>query len=523
MFNSAAALLENAYKIYKNNPALEDSKNIYTYEEYYLSAVSVGTALLKLVPRRAALFDPPKQIAVYLPKSAQCAICYMGVLESGNCYVPLDTDAPKNRTLKIIETLDPEFIITNLELRDKTINDLSVAKKKILVLEDLLLAEPAFDLTQKAVLKVCDTDPVYTMFTSGSTGFPKGVVIPHRGVLDYADWVAETFGFNSKTILGNQSQFYFDNSVLDIYGAMKSGAKLCIIPEKLFQMPDLLAEYINQKEINTIFWAPTAMIHMANSGTLGRVAMPKLEKILFCGEPMPNKQLNIWRKALPGAYYANLYGPTEITDVCLYYEVKKEFADSDILPIGVPCKNTKAIILNSENKEAAPGETGELCILGSGLALGYFAASDKTDAVFTQNPLNKNYRELIYRTGDIAYYNDDGDVVCLGRLDSQIKHRGVRIELGEIEAAAKSAPEAANACVLYDKEKQEIVLFFETVSDIGPKKILAELKKHIPVSMIPAKIIITDKLPQNRNGKIDRALLAERLKGETKGDAFGNS
>jgi amino acid adenylation domain-containing protein len=507
LFNSAVTLLDDAYNNYTNNVALEDFNNSFTYAEYYGAAASIGTALINL-----GVFKKP--IAVYLPKSAYCPICFMGVLKSGNCYVPLDVDAPANKISRILENLQPEFIIADSNSREKILTSLaSLDPNKILALDDLLEVEPNFQLTTKTVEKVCDVDPVYIMYTSGSTGVPKGVVIPHRGVLDYACWVAETFKLKQSTILGAQSPFYFDNSVFDIYGALKSGARINIIPEKLFLFTDKLAEYVNEKNINVVFWAPTALVHLANSGTLQRVDMPKLKKVLFCGEPMPNKQLNMWRKARPDIFYANLYGPTEITDVCVYYEVEKDFADSDILPIGLPCKNVGAIILNDENKEAAPGETGELCISGSGLALGYFGEDEKTAAVFVQNPLNKKYRELIYRTGDIAYYNEDGIIVCLGRMDSQIKRRGVRIELGEVEAAAKSLPEARAACVLYDKETEEIVLFFETGSDISKRKILTELKKYLDVSMLPSKIIIMAKLPLNSNGKIDRALLKENYFG----------
>lgn len=226
---------------------------------------------------------------------------------------------------------------------------------------------------------------------------------------------------------------------------------------------------------------------------------------------MPNKQLNIWRAALPGAQYANLYGPTEITDVCTYYIVDRAFKDTEALPIGRACRNMRSLVLREDGSEAGTGEIGELCIFGSGLARGYWNAPEITRRVFVQNPLVKAYDDRMYRTGDLAYRAEDGNIVFVGRADSQIKFRGNRIELGEIETAAKSLPGIKNACALFDSEKQQIVLFAETDEELVLRKLNIELKKILPAYMAVTKLICSPALPQTPNGKIDRVLLRSQL------------
>lgn len=176
--------------------------------------------------------------------------------------------------------------------------------------------------------------------------FLRGVSICHRSVIDYTDWVTETFNITQKDTFGNQAPFYFDNSILDIYSCMKTGATLNIIPKKLFFQPVPLLEYIKYNKINTIFWVPSALIVVSKLKAFRNVDLSDtLKRVLFCGEVMPNKQLNIWRKFLPNVTYANLYGPTEITDACTYYIVDREFSDDEPLPIGIPMSNTDILVL----------------------------------------------------------------------------------------------------------------------------------------------------------------------------------
>lgn len=359
-----------------------------------------------------------------------------------------------------------------------------------------------------------DTDPLYIIYTSGSTGIPKGVVVPHRGVIDYIDWATECFDISSQEIIGSQAPFTFDNSTLDIYLCLATGATLVLIPEQHFSFPVKLMEYVAAQNINFIFWVPSVMINVANTRALDHVQVNSLRKILFAGEVMPNRHLNYWRSQLPDSLFANLYGPTEITVDCTYYIVNKSFDDNDKLPIGFPCRNTDVLILTDDNRLAAIGEQGEMCVRGSSLALGYWNNPDRSAEVFIQNPLNQSYFDRIYRTGDYVYCNDEGEIIFLGRKDAQIKHLGYRIELGEIETALLSLEGINNSCVLYNKAKQEITMFYEGEEGMTKATIRKNLVTLLPKYMIPTKIHKLDQMPMNKNGKIDRPQLARDWMGD---------
>ena len=205
--------------------------------------------------------------------------------------------------------------------------------------------------------------------------------------------------------------------------------------------------------------------------------------------------------------YVNMYGPTESTDIATYYIVDREYENHETLPIGKPCANMKAVILNSENKLCRTGEQGELCIGGSGIASGYWNSPEITEKAFVQNPLNTKYNETLYRTGDLVYENEEGNIIFVGRADSQIKLRGNRIELGDLESAASAMNGVDSCCALFDAYKQEIVLFIETQENIVQRKFNMGLKQYLPSYMVPSRIITTDKFPHTPSGKIDRQKL----------------
>ncbi len=501
IINSAVRLLDNANEKFCDNVALTDENGSLTYGEYKKTAMNVAGGLLKYIDNSNMV----KPVVVCMKKSKEMVCTFMGIMYCGGCYVPTQSDIPLSRLKKIVENLSPVLIVYDDTTKEHVLSEkLGV---KCVSYEEISCAKADEKVVEQILSRVVDTDPIYMMYTSGSTGTPKGVTVSHRGVVDYVMWTSKTFGFSEKDKFGNQAPFYFDNSIFDIYTCLLMGAEMNIIPESLFMFPSKLPEFIRDNGITTIFWVPTVMINVANSGALSLVNMPTLKNVLFCGEVMPNSALNVWRKDVGELMYANLYGPTEITDVCTYYIVDRKFDDNEKLPIGIPCENMKAIILTEDGRQAQIGEKGELCVGGSGVSLGYFNAKEITDKAFIQNPLNPYYHERLYRTGDICYMSEDGLIMYVGRMDSQIKLKGNRIELGEIENAAQCLEEIENACAIFDSENEKIFLFAETSHKLVLRKINNELKKYIPKYMLPTELVCLEKLPHTANDKIDRVTL----------------
>ena len=245
---------------------------------------------------------------------------------------------------------------------------------------------------------------------------------------------------------------------------------------------------------------------------LRKIALPELRTVWFAGEVFPTKQFNYWKNCLPEVKFVNLYGPIEITLDCTYFIVEREIKEDEPIPIGFPCRNSDILILNDKNEIATLKEEGELCVRGTSLAMGYYNNPEKTSAAFVQNPLNNSYPEIIYRTGDIVFKNEIGEIIFKGRKDSMVKHMGYRIELGEIEhVIINSLKLVENGCIVYNHNKKEITLFYESQSNIS----IADMKKAIsnvfPKYMIPTVFHQMDILPRNTNGKIDRLQLSQKI------------
>ena len=443
-----------------------------------------------------------------MDKSVQAITTFFGIALSGNYYTVIDNKMPSNRIEKILDTFEPSVIISD----DRNIEIAKSLNRDHMIYEDLVkneITEENRSLINEIENKIIDTDILYVLFTSGSTGIPKGVIISHKSVIDYTEWVSETFHFDHDTVFGNQAPFYFDNSVLDIYSTIRNGASMYIIPQVCFSFPIRLLEYIRDKKINTIFWVPTVLSRVADLNLLDKCSIDNLKNVLFAGEVMPARQLNAWIKRLPDSTFANLYGPTEITVDCTYFIVDREIKDDESVPIGKACINSDVLVLNENNKLVKTNEKGELCVRGSSLSLGYYNNPEKTAEAFVQNPLNSLYNELIYRTGDIVHYNERGEIIYDGRKDSQIKHSGHRIELGEIETAIYANPNIKNCCCLHNSVKDKIVLYY--VGEVTEDELRLFLTTLLPEYMIPNNFNKIGVMPLNMNGKIDRVKLTELL------------
>lgn len=496
MNNVIEYLMATAQK-FPTKVALADASGTMTFSELNSMAKRIATGIIEKTGGKAN-----RPIAVMLPKGKECIAAFMGVLYSGNFYSPIDLSMPQTRIDLILDKLEPILIIT----KDESISN----DKRLFSYTELgnnSVDEQNILLQMKKVLSV---DPVYVLFTSGSTGTPKGVVVSHASVIDYTEWLKNTFDFNENTVFGNQAPLYFDNSILDIYSCMKNGSTIQFIEERLFAFPRQLMDFLNRKRVNTIFWVPSALIGVANSGILDSLGKtPPIRQILFCGEVMPTKQLKIWMRAFKECRFANLYGPTEITDVCTYFIVDRIYEEDESLPIGKACENTEILIINEKGDVAKVNEKGEILVRGIGVSKGYYKDTERSDKVFIQNPAQHDYRDIVYRTGDVGLINEEGNIIYIGRKDNQIKYQGHRIELGEIESAAIAIEGTRRACAVFSNTENKIVLYATIMEKekLTAKEIYAELKKRLPKYMLPSKIEILEEMPLNVNGKIDRVKL----------------
>lgn len=476
--------------------AFSNGTEAMTFRQVYHQSRAIGSFL-----HQKGIYRQP--VVVFMNKHPKEVTAFFGVITGGDFYVPIDEEMPAGRIRLILENVKSPLIICD----EKTAPVARTFENggDIVLYDDIcrtpVLEEALWEIHEKTI----DTDPVYIVFTSGSTGIPKGVAACHKSVIDYIEQLSDTLGFDENTVFGNQTPLYFDACLKELYPTLKFGATTYLIPKNLFMMPIKLVEFMNEHQINTICWVVSALVMISAFGTFKTVKPEYLRSVAFGSEVFPIKQFRIWREALPEAAFTNLYGPTEGTGMCCYYHVNRTFEADEAIPIGRPFKNREILLLNEKNERAGEGEAGEICIRGSALTLGYYNNFEKTREVFVQNPLNTAYPELIYRTGDIGRYNEYGELVFVSRKDYQIKHMGHRIELGEIEMNVGMIDGIKLSGCIYDAVKGKIILYY--VGNITDKELVLALKEKLPRYMIPNRVVQLQEMPLTANGKIDRVAL----------------
>lgn len=496
--------LESNEKMMPNKTMFCDINQSLTISKVVENAKKIGSFLAKLNAKN-------QPIAVFDNHNADTLCAMLGVLYSGNYYVVIDTKSPAERIKKIFDVLEPIYSIIEEDNQDLAKN-LGVFENcsTINKLYAQTIDQQKLDQIRR---KAISTDPMYVLFTSGSTGVPKGAVLSHQMVIDYTTWFIEEFKISKDTVFGSQLSFYFSASVSDIFATVRTGAEFHIIPSSYFSFPIKLAEFLDQQKINFLYWVPSALCIVANLKLFDYYKPKYLKHVLFVGEVMPTKQLNYWIRTFKndGVEFANLFGPTETVDICTFYRINREFADGEPLPIGVSCNNCDTFIVDENNKLISePGRVGELIARGSFVAFGYFNNKEKTDAAFVQNPLQNNYPEKVYRTGDLVKINQYGEYEYVGRKDFQIKHMGYRIELGEIETAASALDKVTGVACVYDAKEDLIVAIY--TGSLKRDDFLANMRTKVPAYMVPNVVIKLPSMPYNQNGKVDRNYLKNNYK-----------
>lgn len=493
--------LETTVKRVPYKIAYANEKDSLTFRQVYDYARAIGSAITQY-----HLYKQP--IVVYMKKHPNAISAFYGVAYSGNFYVPIDEEMPRYRIELIFRTLNPQMIIC-----DNFTKDLVQEMKyqgQVCIFEDLIQADIMQERLDDIRNRALDIDPLYIVFTSGSTGVPKGVVANHRSVIDYIENLSQVLNVNEDSVFGNQAPLYFDACLKELYPTLKFGATAYLIPKNLFMFPIKLIEFLNEHKINTICWVASALSLVSGFKTFDKIQPKYLHTVAFGSEVFPIKQYNEWKRVLPHARFINLYGPTEATGMSCYYVVEKEFDLDEVIPIGQPFHNTEILLLKDDNTLATGDEVGEICIRGTAVTMGYYHNQEKTNEAFVQNPLNDAYPEIIYRTGDLARYNEDHDLIFVSRKDYQIKHMGHRIELGEIEQHVNMFEGITNACCIYNQEVEKIVLYY--IGERETKEVKTYLKEKLPRYMIPNVVKKLEEMPLTPNGKINRNLLKEMYK-----------
>jgi len=453
-------------------------------------------------------------ILVFMEKSPEEVSALLGVVRSGNFYVALDLDMSEARLDAIMAITKAKLMIVDGHTREKAKN--FGFRGDICSYEEALSRQINDELLLDISHKAKETDTIYLVFTSGSTGVPKGVVASHRNVIDYIEGLGKVLECDENTVFGNQAPLYFDASLKDVYTTLKYGASAYFIPKKLFMSPVMLIEYLNEHKINTICFVSSALTIFTKLSAFDIAKPEYLKVIAFGGEVLPISHLKQWMKACPKARFINLYGATECTGMSSYYVVYDVERLGTGIPIGKPLPDTEIFLIDEEDNiianpylSAGGRHKGEICIGGTGLSSGYYKDEERTKAKFVNYTLTDGRSILLYKTGDIGYFGEDGELYFAGRKDNQIKHRGYRIELEEIEACGGAFEGVERGCCIYNPEKEVIIFFYE--GRIEEVKVKENFRNKLASYMVPGKVVKLDRLPVMAGGKIDRKALSKLI------------
>lgn len=512
-------LLESSAERVPDRPAVIDRDRSVTYEELDRWGNRVANLLIGLGVSQG------DRVAFYLDKSLESIVAIYGILKAGAAYIPLDPQAPPGRLAYILENAAVRHLITGSEKREKWPALLAEAPvDALIVLNARDAGQPDVKdgievLTAEDVAAAPDSSPgvaaihldlAYILYTSGSTGHPKGVMLSHLNALAFVDWTVDRFGISREDRLSSHAPLHFDLSIFDLFAAASAGAAVILVPQSTSFFPVELAHFIADSEITIWYSVPSILSMMVQRGGLSEGDFPQLKTLLFAGEVFPTKFLRELMRLLPHVRFFNLYGPTE-TNVCTYYEVPDlAEATDEPIPIGIPIDNVEVFAVSDEGRRALPGETGELYVRGSTVMHGYWSNLERTNKSLVADPFGGELHDPVYKTGDLVKMEPDGNYRLLGRRDHQIKSRGYRIELGDIESALYAHPDVVECAVVAVPDEtitNRIRAFVVVKNGTDQGSLVRFCADRIPRYMIPEAFDFRPSLPKTSTGKIDRQAL----------------
>ena len=515
--NLAHQYLEHTAELYPQKTAISDGRQTVTFQELATESDRLAKLLVGLGVSRE------ERVVYFLPRSPECIIATLGILKAAAAYIPLDQKTPSERWQRIILDAAPKAIVCNGVTLGETLERIKMLEVRPLIVclrpsgqgsgladQKAFFYEDMDCFDDVSLPREGDPDEVaYVLYTSGSTGMPKGVMITHRNIRNYIDWAVDYFQLTQNDRILGTAPFYFDMSTFDVFCFLATGATFCLATESLLLFPEKLIRFMEDEKVTLWKGVSSLLMYMCRAGVLRAGRIPFLRTVIFAGEPLDAKYLSMWMEIFPEKSFFNGYGPTEATGVSVCYHVKQAPEPGQPIPIGRPCKGAKVVLIDENDLPIARGQLGELCIAGECLAKGYLNDPEKTQKNFTSPPpACSNVGARIYRTGDLVRETSSGDLVFVSRKDDQVKWMGYRIELGEIETNLMAHPYIRDAVVLLAGTGagglRELAVFFESENELSASSLITFMEGRVPPYMIPKRFVRMEMLPRNDRGKISR-------------------
>ena len=480
--------LEETARRLPDKTAFYDDHEKTTFAALLETARSVGSRL-------AEAAAPRQPVALLMdPRSIRNIPALFGALYAGCAYAPLDIAMPPERLRLLLDLLQPAAVLAD-EKGSKAFQGCGLTGVPLIAYDDAAACAVSEERLAAVRRQASAYDPLSILYTSGSTGIPKGSIQTHFSYLHWTEATIEMYGLTGDAVFGNQSPFFYANSILEIFPPVALGATVYLLPAGALTFPKKFISCLREQRVTCLCMTPSSFISVVNGGVLTAGCLPELKWGIMSGESMPWDPLKVWMDATPNADWWHFYGSTEMFSVAVG-KVDKNHQSGDRLPVGKPFSLAHILFLDENGDEAKPGTPGEMLLSSPWIAVGYHRDKERTAASWVTDPLNRGWQ--------------DGQLMVLGRKDAQIKHMGYRMEIGEVEAALQQIPGWREGCVLFDRENDKLWCFY--TGELTEKQLKAALKERLARYMLPDQYVYLDEMPHTATMKLDRNRLKQRMK-----------